>query len=349
MIFPFFISNQGCPHRCIYCRQESITGEDRTLAPSEIKETLQKAGLSEKSPTKGDREIAFFGGTFTGLDLETIRGLLSAAFPFIEDGAMDSVRVSTRPDSLEGEKLDLMWRYGVRTVELGVQSMNKRVLKKTRRGYGPGTVRSAAATLKEHGFRVGVQLMPGLPGDDRETFLSTIREVVEMAPDMVRLYPTLVLQGTALEGLFHQGLYRPLGLPEAVSLCAEACLFLENKGIPVIRMGLQASPALQREGVIKAGPWHPAFGFLVRSEMYHAMLGGLLRGTRRADAVRVRAHPRDIPLIRGHKNQGLEDLARRAGAGRVELEADEGLEPMHPVVECSSEDGRVRLGDGGRG
>jgi histone acetyltransferase (RNA polymerase elongator complex component) len=241
-----------------------------------------------------------------------------------------------------------MWRYGVRTVELGVQSMDRGVLEKSRRGYGPGAVRAAVAALRDKGFGVGVQLMPGLPGDSRKTFLSTIEDVVKMRPDMVRLYPTLVLRRTALERLFHRGVYRPLELREAVGLCAQACLRLEETGIPVIRMGLQASSSLQEEGVIVAGPWHPAFGFLVRSEIYHGRLARLLHGASRAGTVRVRVHPRDIPLVRGYKNQGIEDLAGRTGADRVELKTDEGLEPLHPVVEWTSGDGRTHLrGDRG--
>lgn len=333
LIVPFFISTRGCPYRCIYCRQESITGEDgRFPDPSTVDETLRNAARSPGFQSRGRREIAFYGGTFTGLDTATMEGLLAAAFAHVHRGPFHAIRVSTRPDCLSPPKLDLLKRYGVATVELGVQSMDREVLLKSGRGYGPDRVREAVGLLKDRGFLVGMQLMPGLPGDSEKKFLATVGETVALEPAMARLYPTVVVRDTPLAVLYGKGLYRPLELREAVDLCARACVTLEVSGIPVIRMGLQASPSLEEEGVILAGPWHPAFGFLVRSRIYHCMLEKLLPAREGGGALRIRAHPGDVPLICGHRNEALKALAGRAGVDRVEVEPDPGIGRNEPRV-----------------
>jgi histone acetyltransferase (RNA polymerase elongator complex component) len=298
-----------------------------------IVESLERAMNSPKFGAVKSHEIAFYGGTFTGLSIETMEDLLSAVHGYIRKGLFESVRVSTRPDALDSRKLDLMWHYGVRTVELGVQSLDKGVLEESRRGYTPERVREGVDELAQHGFRIGIQLMPGLPGDTREKFLRTVQEVVALKPAMVRLYPTVVVQGTGLAGQYRQGRYRPLGLQEAVDLCAESCIVLEENGIPVIRIGLQASPSLQEEGIIVAGPWHPAFGFLVRTEIYQRKLLELLFGKDRSRTLRIRVNPRDIPMVRGHRNHALEELIRKTGMETLEIVSDKTIEPQKPVVE----------------
>jgi histone acetyltransferase (RNA polymerase elongator complex component) len=279
-------------------------------------------------------EIAFYGGTFTGLPEQTLRELLEAAYRFVQNGKFESIRVSTRPDALNPEVLSLMRSHGVALVELGVQSMDEEVLRKTQRGYTPKQVEEAVDRLRRHGFRVGAQLMPGLPGDSEERFFETIRRVTALRPALVRLYPTVVIRGTALAAWYRDGRYRPLSLDRAVALCARSCAYLEARGIPVIRMGLQGSPTLERPGEILAGPWHPAFGFLVRNRLYQERLERLLAGAERAKSVRIRVHPRDVPLVRGHRNRSLRELEHRVRAGCVEIIPDRTLVPGRPVVEC---------------
>ena len=315
MIVPLFIPNQGCPHRCIFCRQEKITGQSyRPIDGSTVRETLERATGSPGFMAGRAREIAFYGGTFTNLSIEKITELLEAADPFLKKGHFESIRVSTRPDSMDKNRLELMRHYGVNTVELGVQSMNDRVLELSGRGHSAKDTVKSVHLLKELGFNVGIQLMPGLPGDSEETFRETVKEVVVLGPKMVRLYPALVIRGTGLERLFRDGHYTPLGLEEAVKLCSESCILLESEGIPVIRIGLMSSPALLEEGQIVAGPWHQAFGFLVRSEIRHRQIEANLPKRGEAGAIRLRVPSREIPLVRGYKNRGIRAIEKKTGA-----------------------------------
>lgn len=335
MIIPIFIPNQGCPHRCVYCRQEDVTGAGmRVPDAEEVKNVLDLSVRSPRFASASRREIAFYGGTFTGLSLNAMSALLSAAFPWVNNGSLQSMRVSTRPDALDDDRLSLMRRYGVSTVELGVQSLDDDVLRQTRRGYLSREVEKAVADLRRFGFRVGIQLMPGLPGDSRSRFLGTVKKVVELSPDLVRLYPTVVLKGTALEGWYRRGVYSPLSLDDAVDLCAEACVSFESRGIPVIRIGLLAPDGLVTEGGIVAGPWHPAFGFLVRSAVYHRAIEGLLlSGTPKS--LRIRVNPRDMGLVQGYRKRGIEALARRAGNVLPEIVPDETVPRRKPLVEVT--------------
>jgi histone acetyltransferase (RNA polymerase elongator complex component) len=332
LIVPVFIPNQGCPHRCVYCRQEDITGTGGVVpGPPEVRRIIDTAVRSKKFASAHDREIAFYGGTFTGLSPGAMEALLAAAFPRVADGSFHGIRVSTRPDALDEERLSLMKSYGVTTVELGVQSLHDDVLRRTRRGYLSEDVKTAADMLGRFGFRLGVQLMPGLPGDDSVRFLETVKRALELEPALVRLYPTLVIRGTVLAAWYRRGAYRPFSLEEAVGLCTEACIRFETAGVPVIRIGLLAPDRLAAEGGILAGPWHPAFGFLVRSAVYHRGLERLFPRAR--GPVRIRVHPRDACLVRGYRNQGLGVLASKTGTEIAEIVTDDALGPGSPVLE----------------
>ena len=276
-IIPIFIPHQGCPHRCVFCNQHRTARMVKGLpSAAELQEEVRIWLDGRRRRGSSEVQVAFYGGSFTALPLEVQEGLLGALKPFLEDGEVDSLRLSTRPDAVDEEVVELLRSSGVRTVELGVQSMDPEVLRLSSRGYGPEVVPEALKLLKEGGFEVGVQLMLGLPGDTPERFLRTVEETVKLKPHFVRLYPTLVIKGTALEAWFHRGFYRPLDLEEAVELAAEAVKALEGVGIEVVRMGLQPTEELQR--ALVAGPYHPAFGQLVRSRLLYERARSLLEG-----------------------------------------------------------------------
>ena len=326
LIVPIFIPYQGCPHRCIYCQQEKITDQvAHRLSPSSIKETLDRALQSPKFNEAEDHEVAFYGGTFTSLPNEQIVQLLGAVRPYIEQGLFRSIRVSTRPDSLDSTKLEFIRDLHVDTVELGTQSMDDSVLDLTRRGHSAADTTESVRLLKENGFKVGIQLMPGLPGDTKKIFMKTVAAVTRLSPDMVRIYPTVVIRGTALEHWTREGRYQPLSLTEAVSICVESCTHLEEHGIPVIRLGLMASPSLLEEGQIIAGPWHEAFGFLVRSAIHHEKIGPYLPEKGETKNIRLRAPFREIPLVIGYKNRGLRSIEEKTGAKVVGLTPDDAI------------------------
>jgi histone acetyltransferase (RNA polymerase elongator complex component) len=240
-------------------------------------------------------------------------------------GGFQSIRVSTRPDSLDHGRLKLMRDFGVRTVELGVQSMNNRVLSLSKRGHTAKETEGAVHRLRAGGFRVGIQLMPGLPGDTAECFRATIEKVLRLRPDMVRLYPTLVIRGTELADWYRMKTYRPLALEEAVEICAESCIRLEADGIPVIRIGVMSSPSLLMPGQILGGPWHPALGFLVRAAVYRKKIGPHLPYVGGSSKLRIGVPEREIPLFRGYRNQGLRWVETHTGAKIVSVRSDASL------------------------
>lgn len=326
IIIPIFIPNQGCPYRCIYCQQEKITSHStRPVNGSVIKQTLNRAIKSTRFDTSRDPEVAFYGGTFTGLPASRMEELLGAVTPYLKQGFFRSIRVSTRPDSLGKKQLDLMRRLGVFTVELGTQSMDDRVLELSRRGHRAGDTVESVHLLKQHGFRVGIQLMPGLPGDSEERFMRTVEEVIKLRPDMARLYPTIVIKGTELAEWYREKKYHPLSLEEAVKICKESCTRLEGNGIPVIRIGLMSSPSLLRDGQIVAGPWHRAFGFLVRSAIHQEKIEPFLPKRGSFARIRLRAPYREIPLVKGYKNLGLRLIEDKTDAKVASLMPDDSI------------------------
>jgi histone acetyltransferase (RNA polymerase elongator complex component) len=325
-IIPFFIPHQGCPHRCVFCQQRTITNVSEGLfTPNDIRIAIESAIGSRHARSRTPREIAFYGGTFTSLPTSSIKGMLGAVMPFMKLGAINAIRLSTRPDSIDEEKLDILQSFGVSTVELGVQSMDDEVLSLSNRGHTATDTVNAIQLLKKGGFKVGVQLMPGLPGDTRETFMNTISRVVGLTPHMARLYPTLVLKGTKLARWYREGKYSPMGLEETVSVCTDACMRLEESGIPVIRIGLMSSPSLLDNGEILAGPWHPSLGSLVRSAIHIDRVRPYLPARGEAKAIILRAPRNDIPLLKGYKNGGLRHLESITGSTIVDILPDDSI------------------------
>ncbi len=328
LIIPIFIPNQGCPHRCAFCRQEQITAQPPgTVDQAFVAATIERAIGSPRFDVRRNPQIAFYGGSFTRLPMGRMVELLASVTPYLEKGLFNSVRVSTRPDAIDEERLRLLRRFGVKTVELGAQSMVDEVLRRSRRGHKAEDTVRAVRLLKERGFRVGIQLMPGLPGDSKAGWRKSIEDVTRLRPEMVRLYPTVVIRGTELAQWYLEKRYRPLSLREAVEECREGCIRFEENGIPVIRLGLMATPALLQDGRIMAGPWHSAFGHLVRSAVYHERLEPSLPFIGFAKQVRLRVPTRDIELLRGYQNQGLRLIERRIGARITALQPDEALAP----------------------
>ncbi|UCB48310.1 MAG: radical SAM protein [Deltaproteobacteria bacterium] len=326
LIVPIFIPNEGCPYRCIYCHQVKITSQPtQPVDESTIKQTLHNAINATGFDASREPEVAFYGGTFTRLPVGRMKELLEAAAPFLREGWFKSIRVSTRPDSLQEEPLRLMRKLGVATVELGTQSMDDAVLKLSRRGHTSRDTIDSVHLLKTHGFKVGIQLMPGLPGDSEEIFLKTVGEVIKLRPDMVRLYPTLVIKGTELARWYMENRYHPLSLDAAIRICQESCARLEQKGIPVIRIGMMSSPALLLRDEIMAGPWHSAFGFLVRSGIHQDKIASCLHAQGVAGQIKLRVPSAEIPLVRGYKNRGLRLIEEKTGARVVDTIGDDAV------------------------
>lgn len=271
-------------------------------------------------------EIAFFGGTFSALPPALIESILTPVSAAVKEGIFTGIRFSTRPDCLEEEVVDLLSKYPIRTVELGVQSLSDSVLLMVRRGYCVASVLDAVKRVRDKKWRLGIQLMAGLPGENQGLFIESVRKAIEIGPDFLRIYPTLVLEGTALAGLFRKGLYVPLSLDEALAWLAPAYDLAIVARMPVIRMGLQPDPALEKPGVILAGPYHPAFGSLVKSRWWrdrmdrHFALLPELSGGR----IILHVSPNQVSDIIGHRRSNVQHWKDRWGisanvAGDVRL------------------------------
>ena len=266
LIIPVFVPHLGCPHDCCFCNQRKISGE--TEAPTYDSVVAKIKEYKDIALNYGSVEIAFYGGSFTAIPWCQQEMLLKAAkegCKFL--GFEPEFRASTRPDCIDDEVLDRLSMYGVKTIELGVQSMDDEVLKLSGRGHLAEDTVKAAELIKKHGIVLGIQTMPGLPGSSYETEIFTAKKVIELMPSMVRIYPTIVIKGTELEQMYLTGEYKPLELDAAVRICAELTGLYEASGVKVIRTGLQSSDNISTDGEVAAGPYHPAFGEMVKSRM----------------------------------------------------------------------------------
>lgn len=263
---PIFIPHEGCPNDCVFCNQRKISGHLQVPTKSEIVDTIEHHLLTIGT---GDVcEIAFFGGSFTGLPTNVQEMYLSLAAQYVNQGRVSGIRLSTRPDYINEEILSLLKKYHVKVIELGIQSLDSQVLQKSKRFYSPEEALSACRLVKQHGFSLGAQTMIGLPEDTLEKSLLTARKIIDIQPDMVRIYPTLVIRGTELETQYEKGQYKPLTLDEAVSWCSVILPLYEEANIQVLRIGLQHTENLKQGLEVVAGPVHSAFGELVYSKIW---------------------------------------------------------------------------------
>ncbi|MBW4057239.1 MAG: radical SAM protein [Proteobacteria bacterium] len=308
---PFFISHQGCPHTCVFCDQRTISGANGELPTAEL--IRDRINLWRSSARERPLEVAFFGGTFTALPEEIQSELLAPLQPLLEAGTVDSVRISTRPDYIDADHVAWLSERGVSTIELGVQSMDDSVLAASGRGHVAAESLNAIRCIKRQGIRAGAQLMPGLPGDSPASSLASLEQVISAGVDFIRIYPTVVLQGTELARRYSAGEFMPLSLDRGVLLCALLLHRAMQAGIPVIRIGLQADHGLDAESIL-AGCWHPALGQLVRSQLYADLVCRFVPSGQRAT---VYCHPARLSDVIGVKRETLLSQLRRGVQMRV--------------------------------
>ncbi len=323
-IIPIFISHQGCPQKCIFCNQPNITGQDISPITAKWVASTIEEGLSRKRKAqRTETQVAFYGGTFTGLDTALQEETLSVVLPFWEEKKVHSVRLSTRPDYIDTKEITLLRKYPVKTVELGIQSMHNAVLARAQRGHTSRDNLRAVRMLKEAGFQVGAQIMIGLPGEDRKEILGALEPLFAHKPDFMRIYPTLVLRGTVLADLYQKGEYHPFTLQEALEICRDIFVLARERGITVIRMGLQADAGLEKNLI--AGPYHPAFGQIVRAEALKNDLMKKLEPFRGSDEVKIWIAPPAVSLLTGFKKRVLDDLQKKSDIRSLKVLTDQGL------------------------
>lgn len=265
---PIFISHFGCPNNCVFCNQKKINGKETDTSVKEIQDTVEQ--YLETLPKKSEKEVAFFGGTFTGLSMDLQKEYLECLQPYLRRGEIQGIRVSTRPDYISEVILEQLQSYGVTAIELGVQSLDEEVLAKTSRFYRKEQVFESMRAIKESGFLLGVQIMVGLPSSTLEKETQTVKELLSHSPDTARLYPTLVLEDTALAEQYTRGEYSALSSEEAIERSRYLLCLLESAGVKIIRVGLQTTIEFEQGTFLLAGPFHPAFREAVETEIsYH--------------------------------------------------------------------------------
>jgi histone acetyltransferase (RNA polymerase elongator complex component) len=311
LIIPIFIMNSGCPHRCIFCNQKITAGNFPLKITREFFDAEVKSYLDWNKDKASRVEIAFYGGSFTGVEPAYQEQLLSWADSFVQKGLADSIRISTRPDYISENNLPLLKKYGVHTVEIGAQSFIDEVLWYAQRGHDSVSIVKAVTILKEHGFKTGLHLMAGLPQDTTEGFIYSVDKTIALKPDTVRIHPVLVFGGTALADEFREGKYNPLELSDVVELCRLAWVKISLAGIRVIRMGMQLTPEMGQDGAVLAGPVHPAFGSLVLSSVFYhqtiRLLESIPAGVKELHFILSK---RDISNFRGWNNTNIKSIIK---------------------------------------
>lgn len=297
-----FVVHKGCPHMCSFCNQRSISGSHKDLTPDDVHSAVKIAveSLSENQAAGG--EIAFFGGSFTMVEREYMLSLLEAAYEYVGKGIFKGIRISTRPDGIDGEICRILKKYGVTAVELGAQSLDDRVLMLNERGHTAEQVENACKILKEYGFEVGLQMMTGLYGSEDSDSLKTAEKIVDLAPATVRIYPTVVLKGTRLYELMKNGEFMPKGIDETVDLCARLIEIFENAGIKVIRVGLHSGGGVE-EG-FAGGAYHPALRELCEGRLYYNHASLLLENYESGRYI-LCVNPKEISKMTGQKKENL--------------------------------------------
>ena len=326
-----FVPHAGCPHDCCFCDQRTIAGVTAAPTPADVTAACERALATLAEGVKA--RIAFFGGSFTAIEPTYRCALLEAAQPFLETGRFDGITASTRPDAVDDTVITELKRYGVTALELGAQSMDDRVLQAAGRGHTAADTVRAAACIKRHGLSLGLQMMTGLPADTADGALQTAKALAELEPDTMRIYPTVVLRGTALEAMMRSGVYMPPTPEESVALCAKLLHFFECEcGIPVIRLGLHDGEDLRERAV--AGAYHPAFRELCEGQLYvSTALSVLTRMGPSEGSITLAVAPSAISKMIGQHRANIATLAAHGYTVRVVGDADVPLWEVKAIQE----------------
>ena len=314
---PIFIPHEGCPNACVFCNQRSISGTvcfDKSRVDGLIAEALSTVSPEDTC------EIAFFGGSFTGIDRSLMLYLLGVAQKYVDEGRVQSIRLSTRPDYINDEIISDLKKFSVRTVELGLQSLSDEVLRASGRGHDAKCAEIACKALKDAGFELIGQMMIGLPRSTVESEIMTAQKIIEMGADGARVYPTVVFFDTELAEMTRRGEYAPLTNEQAVMRTKEVLKVFDASGVPCIRVGLCASDNLADESHVMAGANHPSIGELARSEVYFDSICAEVekQGIRGGELV-VYVAKGCVSKAVGQKRANKEKICQKYGFKRVKV------------------------------
>ena len=329
-IIPIFVPHLGCPNNCTFCNQKKISGQTKMVTKQDVKDTIEYYLKNFKDDHKYV-EVAFFGGSFTAIEKEKQEELLEAVQEYIHNKKVHSIRVSTRPDCIDKDILKRLKKYNVKTIELGVQSTNNYILSRCKRGHTGEDVKKASKLIRRYGFVLGHQMMVGLPESTKQDEINTAKELIKLKPEIVRIYPVLVIKDTELAEEYQRGEYTPLTVGQAVERCKEIVDLFNRKKITVIRIGLQnteeiTDPSLKESSVV-AGPYHPAFRQLVESSMwYDSIVNEIKKVNAKVKKVKIKANDKNVNNIIGHKKENITKLKEVYDVDVI-IEKDDNIKP----------------------
>lgn len=319
-IIPIFVPHFGCPHDCVFCNQKKITGLSTNITSQEVENIIEEHLKYFKKDSF--IEIAFYGGSFTAIDINTQKELLEIPYRYKQAGLVNEIRLSTRPDSIDSEILKNLKDYGVNTIELGCQSLNDEVLRNSNRGHTSYDVYKSAQMIKDYGFNLGLQMMLGLPGDSLENALYTTLEFIKLKPYCVRIYPTLVIKETYLEKIYLDNLYSPLSLEESIDITTPILILFYLNNINVIRVGLQPTDNIQLGKDVVAGPFHPAYRQLVESNIFKLILDNYIEYNNietEGKIMIVESENRNISNIAGQKASNISYFKEKYSFKKIQI------------------------------
>ena len=297
-IIPIFISHIGCPHQCVFCNQDKIAKEvENEVKAKDVRDTVNEY-LETIDHNNSTVEVSFFGGTFTAIDVNKQKELLAVAKEYKDKGLIDKIRMSTRPDAINGYILSYLKDYNVDIIELGVQSLDDEILRLSGRGHTVEDVVKASKPIKEYGFILGHQIMPGLPGDNFDKDIETAKKSIEMKPDICRIYPSLVIKDTPMEKMYERGEYKPYSLEQAVNISKEIYKLYTKANINIIRIGLQPTENITWGGDLVDGPFHPAFRELVEGSL---ICDNIKNSVNKDEDIIIEINPRDLSKLYANK------------------------------------------------
>ena len=311
-IIPIFVPHLGCPNECTFCNQRKISGQMKNITENDVIDTIEYY-LSNFKEKNAYKEVAFFGGSFTGIEEELQEKLLKVVYDYIKSKKIDGIRISTRPDYIDKKTLKRLKKYKVKTIELGVQSTNDFILAKCKRGHTFDDVKRASKLIRRYRFNLGHQMMIGLPDSTEKDDIKTATDLIKLKPKIVRIYPVLVIKGTELEEDYNNGKFEPLTVLQAVERCKELCYLFNKKKIKVIRIGLQntetiTSPTNELSEVV-SGPFHENFRQLVESSMYYdTILEKVKNVNTKAKEIEIIVNPQDVNNVIGYKRENITKL-----------------------------------------
>lgn len=318
-IIPIFVPHIGCPNDCIFCNQKKIA-TDRPNIDSNIIKNMISSYISTIPERNRKLEIAFFGGSFTGIDIELQRELLETAYYYKKNGYVDRIRLSTRPDYIDENRLNILKQYNVDIIELGVQSMDDEVLLNSYRGHSKFDVINASKLINDYGFILGLQMMIGLPTSNYEKELFTAKQLISLNPSIVRIYPTLVIKDTFLEKKYYKKEYIPLTLNETVTTCMDLLMLFNYYDINVIRIGLQPTENIAENKDVIAGPFHPAIRQLIEEKIYKEILKSFFEDIDNiSKSIQVNINKREISNFVGQSSSNLRFLKDSYGIDKVKI------------------------------